>query len=167
MNDFEEDALPTDPPAIPTLSEGDGSKVYLLRQHECRVHRAINPAVAVVAPSDEQVLANIRNKEKVLAETLRPSDKVPVFTLAPYRSSNCFRCLACASGPPGIEATKAAQQRNAERLVRERAYFLWEDAGCPNGRDVEFWLEAERRFLAWTRQICTAAEYHRLAGATT
>ncbi len=146
MNDFEEDALPTDPPAIPTLSEGDGSKVYLLRQHECRVHRAINPAVAVVAPSDEQVLANIRNKEKVLAETLRPSDKVPVFTLAPYRSSNCFRCLACASGPP-------AQQRNAERLVRERAYFLWEDAGCPNGRDVEFWLEAERRFLAWTRQI--------------
>lgn len=34
MNDFEEDALPTDPPALPTLSEGDGSKVYLLHYDE-------------------------------------------------------------------------------------------------------------------------------------
>jgi hypothetical protein len=56
-----------------------------------------------------------------------------------------------------IEKTKAAQQRNAERLVRERAYFLWEDAGCPDGRDVEFWLAAEKQFLAWTRQICAPA----------
>ena len=45
-----------------------------------------------------------------------------------------------------IEATHSAQQRNAERLVRERAYFLWEDAGCPDDRDIEFWLQAEREF---------------------
>jgi hypothetical protein len=31
------------------------------------------------------------------------------------------------------------------RQVRARAYELWEEAGQPAGRDVEFWLEAERQ----------------------
>jgi hypothetical protein len=26
--------------------------------------------------------------------------------------------------------------------IRESAYFLWEDAGCPDGRDEEFWHRA-------------------------
>jgi hypothetical protein len=26
-----------------------------------------------------------------------------------------------------------------------RAYHLYVDCGCPEGRDVEFWLEAERQ----------------------
>lgn len=29
-------------------------------------------------------------------------------------------------------------------LVRERAYFLWEAAGRPYGREFEFWAEASR-----------------------
>jgi hypothetical protein len=29
-------------------------------------------------------------------------------------------------------------------LVRERAYFLWEKAGMPRGRDHEFWAQASR-----------------------
>lgn len=29
--------------------------------------------------------------------------------------------------------------------VRARAYELWEQAGRPTGRELEFWLEAERR----------------------
>ncbi|QQN63283.1 DUF2934 domain-containing protein [Bradyrhizobium diazoefficiens] len=28
--------------------------------------------------------------------------------------------------------------------VRARAYELWEEAGCPADRDLDFWLEAER-----------------------
>jgi len=31
------------------------------------------------------------------------------------------------------------------RRVKARAYELWEEAGRPTGRDVEFWLEAERQ----------------------
>ena len=31
------------------------------------------------------------------------------------------------------------------KKVRARAYELWEQAGCPPGRDQEFWLEAERQ----------------------
>ena len=29
--------------------------------------------------------------------------------------------------------------------VRARAYELWEQAGRPAGRELEFWLEAERQ----------------------
>ena len=31
-----------------------------------------------------------------------------------------------------------------EQQIRERAHRLWEEAGCPQGRDDEFWHEAER-----------------------
>ena len=31
-----------------------------------------------------------------------------------------------------------------EEQVRERARRLWEEAGCPQGRDHEFWAQAER-----------------------
>ena len=33
-----------------------------------------------------------------------------------------------------------------ERRIRRRAKALWEQAGRPTGRDLEFWLEAEREF---------------------
>ncbi|MGY8682598.1 DUF2934 domain-containing protein [Bradyrhizobium sp. UFLA05-153] len=31
------------------------------------------------------------------------------------------------------------------RKIRTRAYRLWEQAGCPSGRDWDFWFEAERQ----------------------
>jgi hypothetical protein len=27
--------------------------------------------------------------------------------------------------------------------IRKHAYYKWQDAGCPHGKDVDFWLEAE------------------------
>jgi hypothetical protein len=32
-----------------------------------------------------------------------------------------------------------------ERLIRERAYLLWERAGRPEGRADEFWAQARRQ----------------------
>jgi len=31
-----------------------------------------------------------------------------------------------------------------EQQIRERAHRMWEEAGCPEGRDNEFWERAER-----------------------
>jgi hypothetical protein len=31
-----------------------------------------------------------------------------------------------------------------ENAIRERARWLWQQAGSPDGRDLEFWLQAER-----------------------
>jgi hypothetical protein len=33
-----------------------------------------------------------------------------------------------------------------ERRIRRRAEELWEQAGRPTGRDLEFWLKAEQEF---------------------
>jgi hypothetical protein len=33
-------------------------------------------------------------------------------------------------------------------LIRERAYQLWEQAGCPEGGDLEFWERARAQIEA-------------------
>ena len=38
---------------------------------------------------------------------------------------------------------RLAARRSKER-IRKRAWELWEQQGRPVGRDVEFWLQAER-----------------------
>jgi hypothetical protein len=31
----------------------------------------------------------------------------------------------------------------AEADIQQRAYFLWREAGCPAGRDLDLWLTAK------------------------
>ncbi len=35
-----------------------------------------------------------------------------------------------------------------EQRVRERAYEIWQNAGCPEGKSVEYWLQAEGEIAA-------------------
>jgi len=35
-----------------------------------------------------------------------------------------------------------------ENAIRERARWLWDQAGSPEGQDMEFWLQAERELAA-------------------
>ncbi len=44
------------------------------------------------------------------------------------------------------EQIKVAQHRSYERLIGTLAYLLWEKAGRPYGRDLEFWYRAEEDF---------------------
>jgi hypothetical protein len=37
---------------------------------------------------------------------------------------------------------------NVERLIRDRAYDIWEEEGRPAGRDVEHWLRACQEIAA-------------------
>jgi hypothetical protein len=34
-------------------------------------------------------------------------------------------------------------EADRERLIRERAFTLWQEEGCPEGRQVVHWLRAE------------------------
>ena len=59
--------------------------------------------------------------------------------------------------PHGVLAeTKAG----LDQVVRERAYLLWEQAGCPGGGADDFWHEAqhqrfcERAYARWEREGC-------------
>ncbi|MDA8253861.1 MAG: DUF2934 domain-containing protein [Rhodospirillales bacterium] len=36
---------------------------------------------------------------------------------------------------------------DTEQRIRERAYQLWQQAGCPDGRSEEFWSAARRELL--------------------
>lgn len=38
-----------------------------------------------------------------------------------------------------------SRRLNGEDETRTLAYLLWEQAGCPDGQDVTFWLAAERQ----------------------
>lgn len=64
------------------------------------------------------------------------------------------------SGPKSValsqEKTKNADSENQTSTpgavscegIRERAYDKWEQAGCPCGDGVEFWLQAEAELAA-------------------
>ncbi|WP_375599540.1 DUF2934 domain-containing protein [Devosia sp. Naph2] len=45
--------------------------------------------------------------------------------------------------------------------IRERAFQLWDKAGQPEGREQEFWYEAERE-LAEEDEVDTSAEASKL-----
>jgi hypothetical protein len=41
------------------------------------------------------------------------------------------------------EAVMTAEEMERRQRIRGRAHEIWIERGCPEGRDVEFWLEAE------------------------
>jgi hypothetical protein len=38
-------------------------------------------------------------------------------------------------------------QSDIEDRIRNRAFEMWQDEGCPDGRDLDFWLKAESELL--------------------
>ena len=38
--------------------------------------------------------------------------------------------------------TRTQKLRRTEQRIRERAYFLWQEAGCPEARAAEHWCRA-------------------------
>lgn len=35
-----------------------------------------------------------------------------------------------------------------EAMIRDRAYYLWEEKGRPQGRDLDLWLQAKKDISA-------------------
>lgn len=44
-----------------------------------------------------------------------------------------------------------------QERIRERAYHIWNGSGRPDGRDEQFWLQAEREIVAETATASTSA----------
>jgi hypothetical protein len=52
-----------------------------------------------------------------------------------------------------------ANEANREQEIRQLAYKLWQDAGCPHGHDVTYWLTAESLWLdKQRRQVAKPAK---------
>ena len=45
------------------------------------------------------------------------------------------------------------EARRTKHEIKARARELWEQQGCPSGRDVEFWLQAESEIKTRKRQV--------------
>ncbi len=43
--------------------------------------------------------------------------------------------------------------RVAGKLIELRAWQLWKEAGCPAGKDLDFWVRAENEILRLDRAI--------------
>ena len=41
-----------------------------------------------------------------------------------------------------------------EQAVKEAAYYLWQNAGCPNGQDNYFWNEALKQLNCCNKSSC-------------
>lgn len=54
----------------------------------------------------------------------------------------------------------------AEKDIRHAAYFLWEEAGRPGGRDREFWFAARERLRHTAPVRATVRKMPRLAVST-
>jgi hypothetical protein len=40
-----------------------------------------------------------------------------------------------------------ATQLDRDEKIRQLAYKIWQDAGCPNGSDLQHWLKAQEIWL--------------------
>jgi len=60
-------------------------------------------------------------------------------------SAEFVRDLATSAPPKSVETVKAASDvADPEARVRRRAYELWEQDGCQDGKHEHYWLVAER-----------------------
>jgi len=41
-----------------------------------------------------------------------------------------------------------------EQAIKEAAYYLWQNAGCPNGQDNYFWNEALKQLNCCNKNSC-------------
>lgn len=80
------------------------------------------------------------NVEEASIESMVASDP-PSFTGTTSGSPDHIPSAAAFPEPP--EGVSAEDEATITR-IRERAYDLWVEAGRPDGREMEFWLAAER-----------------------
>ena len=50
--------------------------------------------------------------------------------------------------PPAVSAPLRAADPKLRGRIEERAYSLWESDGRPEGRALDYWLQAEQEILA-------------------
>jgi len=52
--------------------------------------------------------------------------------------------------PAAAEDEAAALEVDLHEAIATLARHRWEEDGCPNGRDLDYWLAAEREVLSRT-----------------
>ena len=83
------------------------------------------------------------NQKQIVADLLAKADKYRGFATWMTDGQTVRAILAVALELKQRARTLAKPDQNQ---IRQRAREIWEDNGRPPGRDLEFWLQAEREF---------------------
>ena len=73
---------------------------------------------------------------------LKRGDLTPVLGPAPQGPAKVIFPMSHSKVEKYSQPKKTRRERY-EELVRQRAYYLWEAAGRPEGDGVDFWVQAE------------------------
>ena len=111
--------------------------------------------VAVSRPADDEEAFKQKALEAAAYAKLVPNQELESLTAKIHNGRGGQ--LTPYGDPFGVLAeTKAG----LDQFVRDRAYFLWEQAGRPEGRADEFWHQAQherfcdRAYALWEREGC-------------
>ena len=129
-----------------TLVVADGSIAVTIDFHPCRgsghrtIYRGRHALPQHPKPATGRFYALLKAADEAVSKVLQEDRSgASVETVAGTGSSHS------AGAPPSTqEAAARARGHDPEHYLRERAYFLWEREGRPEGRAQEFWERAYR-----------------------
>ena len=83
------------------------------------------------------------NQKEVVAQLLAKAGKYREFVrwVSDWQTAQSILALAAE-----LNQRARSLAEPAEWKIRNRAWEIWEENGRPVGRDLEFWLQAEREF---------------------
>jgi len=104
--------------------------------------------IAAKTPAPKAVAAKAPAPKAVVTKTPAPKTPAPKAAVAktPAPKPVAAKKTAAPALPPRVEITS--------ETIAARAYTLWEQAGRPSGRDLEFWSQAEQQ-LKTTHKLFT------------
>lgn len=120
--------------AASTLLESDApEKVTVALDQNLKLWIAIKTVLLNDdCPVEPEVKANLRNLAQYVVSTTM---------LATQGAIETRKLVSLARLNMNIAEGLLSGQRN--RMIQERAYQIWQDEGCPEGREQEHWLRAE------------------------
>ena len=100
---------------------------------------------------------NNKPKAKPAAvKSLKPAKAAVKPTVKPAAKTvlkTAVKAVVKAAAKTSAKKTAPARREITTELVASRAYILWDKAGRPQGRDVEYWLQAESQLKQNTQSF--------------
>lgn len=97
----------------------------------------------------KKITAKNKVKTTVAAKPARQAAKAKTTAAKPAKSPARKKVKAAAPAPKTVVARKEI----TTEIISARAYVLWEQAGRPHGRDIEFWVQAETQLKQETQAL--------------
>lgn len=100
----------------------------------------------------KKITAKTKAKAIVAAKTTRKAAKAKIAT-AKSAKAPAKKTVTTVSAAANAAKTVVIRKEITPEIISTRAYVLWEQAGRPHGRDIEFWVQAETQLKQETQAL--------------